>query len=42
MSESDFNKIWKMKQDEIYFNVMMHSKIETHLNHIWIRFKQDV
>ncbi len=42
MSESDLDNIWKMKWDETYFNMMMHDEIKTHLNHIWIRFKQNV
>ncbi len=38
MSESNLDKIWKMKQDETHFNMMMHEK----LKHIWVTFESDL
>jgi len=34
--------VWRMRRDEMHFNMMMHSEIKTHLSHIWVRFKWDV
>ena len=38
-SEQD---VWRIRQDETHFNMMMHDEIKTHLSHIWVKFKQNV